>query len=76
VILARVIHQLLVAEAPMWLLDEIDKWLRSFFWTGKKAANGRHCLIAWENICMRQELGGLGVKNLGLQGLALRARWE
>jgi hypothetical protein len=26
VIMARPIHQILVAEAPAWLLEEINKW--------------------------------------------------
>jgi hypothetical protein len=28
---AKPIHQLLVAEAPIWVLDEIGKWQRFFF---------------------------------------------
>jgi hypothetical protein len=36
VVTARPIHQLLVKEAPVWLLDEIDKWTRAFFWAGKE----------------------------------------
>jgi hypothetical protein len=38
--------------------------------------NGGQCLIAWENVCKPTDMGGLGVKDLKLQGLALRARWE
>jgi hypothetical protein len=35
VLAARPIHQLLVAEAPCWLFDEVDKWFRGFFWSAK-----------------------------------------
>lgn len=75
VVSARTTHQALVAEAPDWMLEEIDRWLRAFFWTGKKNANGGQCLVAWEKVCKPLCYGGLGVKNLRLQGLALRTRW-
>ncbi|KAM0878677.1 hypothetical protein ACQ4PT_034721 [Festuca glaucescens] len=76
VVMARPIHQLLVADAPAWLLEEINKWTRGFFWVGKEAVNGGQCLIPWQQICKPICYGGLGVKNLKLQGLALRVRWE
>ena len=31
VIAAKAIHHLLVAEAPTWLLKELEGWMRSFF---------------------------------------------
>jgi hypothetical protein len=76
VLTARPIHHLLVENAPLWLLEEINKWLRAFFWAGKTEANGGQCLVAWEVVCKPTSLGGLGIKNLKLQGLALRARWH
>ncbi|KAK1604375.1 hypothetical protein QYE76_028048 [Lolium multiflorum] len=76
VISARPIHHILVEDAPAWLLEEVDKWLRAFFWAGKKEVHGGQCLVAWENICRPLCQGGLGVKDLCLQGLALRVRWE
>jgi type II secretory pathway component PulJ len=65
-----------VAEAPSWLFDEVEKSFRGFFWSAKDRATGGQCLIAWNQICKPIEHGGLGVKNLRLQGLALRVRWE
>jgi hypothetical protein len=76
VITARSIHPLLVENAPVWLLEEVDKWLRAFFWAGKQEVTGRECLVAWGNVCKPICYGGLGVKDLRLQGLALRVRWE
>jgi hypothetical protein len=35
VIMERPIHQLLIAEVPTWLIEEIVKWARAFFWAGK-----------------------------------------
>jgi hypothetical protein len=75
VISARPIHQLLVAEAPAWVLEELVKWMRAFFWAGKKEVNGGQCLVAWDTICRPTQFGGLGVKDLRLQGLALGVRW-
>jgi hypothetical protein len=76
VISARPVHQMLVAEAPGWLLDEVDRCCRGLFWSDKDKAHGGQCLVAWNQVCKPLEYGGLGVKNLRLQGLALRVRWE
>jgi mannosylglycoprotein endo-beta-mannosidase len=75
VVSARAVHQLVVAEAPMWLLEEINRWMRAFFWAGKDRVTGGKCLVAWESMCKPKEVGGLGIKCLRLQGLALRLRW-
>lgn len=50
--------------------------MRAFFWAGKEKVNGGQCLVAWSTICRPTYLGGLGVRDLNLQGLALRVRWE
>jgi hypothetical protein len=73
---AKPIHLMLIAEAPLWALEEIYKWMRGFFWAGKKKVNGGLCLVAWDKICKPKRFGGLGVKDLALQGIALRVRWE
>lgn len=75
VLQARPIHHILVEEAPVWLPEEIAAWLRAFFWSGKKDIHGGECLVAWNNVCRPYSLGGLGVKDLRLQSLALRVRW-
>jgi hypothetical protein len=74
--MARPIHQLLIAEAPVWLLEEIIKWARDLFWAGKQGVSGGQCLVPWDSACRPWSQGGLGIKNLQLQGLALRSRWE
>ena len=33
-------------------------------------------MVAWNTICRPASFGGLGVKNMKLQALALRVRWE
>jgi hypothetical protein len=76
VVAARPVHHMLVEAAPGWLLEEVAKCMRAFFWAGKKEINGGQCLVAWDSVCKPLRLGGLGIKNLRLQGLALRVRWE
>jgi hypothetical protein len=44
-IMARPIHQILVAEAPVWMLEEINKWVRGFFWAGKDKVTSGQCLV-------------------------------
>ncbi|KAE8776732.1 Phosphatidylinositol-4-phosphate 5-kinase 4 [Hordeum vulgare] len=59
------------------LLDqEIDKWMKAFFWDGKEKANGGLCLVAWDKVCRPKCLGGLGVRDLRLHTIALRVRCE
>jgi hypothetical protein len=53
------IHQLMVAEAPTWVLEELVKWMRAFFWA-RKEVNGEQCLVAWDTICKPTQFGGLG----------------
>jgi hypothetical protein len=76
VISAKPVHHMLVMDAPVWLTEAVDKWLRAFLWAGKTEVNGGQCLVAWAQICKPKCFGGLGIKNLRLQGLALRSRWE
>ena len=76
VLSARAVHHLIVTEAPAWLFEEFGKYLWSFFWAGKDHVNGGRCLVAWDRVCRPLEYGGLGIKNLRLQGLALRVRWQ
>uniref|UniRef100_A0A453ITS5 Reverse transcriptase zinc-binding domain-containing protein n=1 Tax=Aegilops tauschii subsp. strangulata TaxID=200361 RepID=A0A453ITS5_AEGTS len=76
VIVARPVHQLLVLDPPAWVLEDINKWMRSFFWAGKDKSHGEQCLVAWDTVCRLTSFGGLGVKNLAVQALALRVRWE
>lgn len=76
VIRARPTHHLLVADAPKWALDAVDKAYHAFFWAGSDHIHGGKCLVAWQRVCRPKHLGGLGVIDLHKQGLALRLCWE
>jgi hypothetical protein len=60
----------------VWLLDEVNRWARGFFWAGKDRVEEGQCLVAWQQVCKPVKFGGLGVKDLRLHGIALRVRWE
>ena len=66
----------MLLNAPDWVFEEIDKCLRSFFWAGKEKSNGGQCLVAWDTVCRPTIFGGLGIKNIRKQALALRVRWK
>jgi hypothetical protein len=57
-------------------LEEIVKSLPAFLCAGKKQVNGGQCLVSWGCISRPLKFGGLGVKDLKFQGLALRVRYE
>lgn len=76
VIAARPVHHLLVMDPPGWVFEDMDGWKHSFFWAGNDRANGGQYLVAWSTIFQPTSFGGLGVKNLKIQALALRVRWE
>ena len=76
VIAAKPVHHLLVADASVWLLEEVEKWMRSFFWAGSDKGNGGQCLVARSCVAKPLCYDGPGVKDLRLQGLALCTHWE
>ena len=76
VIAAKPIHHFMITDTPGWVFEELDKWMRAFFWAGKDQVPGVNCMVAWNAVCKPTCFGGLGIKNLKLQGLALRVRWE
>ncbi|XP_073355143.1 uncharacterized protein [Aegilops tauschii subsp. strangulata] len=75
-IAAKPVHHFMVIEASDWVFEELDRWMRAFFWKGKEKVNGGQCLVTWNAICRPTDYGGLGIKCLKQQALALRVRWE
>jgi hypothetical protein len=69
------IFALMSLDVQAEILLAIEKILRGFLWKGRRDANGGHCLVAWDRVCMPKELGGLGIINLRKMNIALRARW-
>jgi hypothetical protein len=68
VVSARAVHQMVVAEAPAWLLEEINRWMGAFFWAGKDRVNGGQWLVAWESICKPKDAEDLASNASGYRG--------
>jgi len=51
----------------------MDKKRRAFLWSGDKTGHSSpsSCLIAWFKVCFPKELGGLGIRDLGIQNICL-----
>lgn len=72
----RATHHLMIAEAPKWALERVDKGCRAFFWAGTEEVHEGKCVVSWTRVCRPKQLGGLGVIDLFKHGIALRLRWE
>jgi hypothetical protein len=62
-------------KLPQWVIDELERLLRAFFWKGKNSVNGSDCLVAWDYVCRSYEEGGLGIKNLRIQNDCLLTKF-
>jgi hypothetical protein len=69
------IHTSISLDLPPWLLRAMRKLMTTFLWTGTDVVQGGKCLMAWERVQRPLHLGGLGVLDLNLFGIALRTRW-
>ncbi|KAM0899529.1 hypothetical protein ACQ4PT_021212 [Festuca glaucescens] len=72
---AMPIFAMMSLDLPVKTLVAIEKIIRGFLWKGRKDVKGGHCLVAWSKVCTPKEWGGLGVPNLRMMNMALRARW-
>lgn len=65
--------------ASVWMfsnyqLNDIQKTIRKFLWLDGRGGKKKHA-VKWEWCCMEKKDGGLGLKDLKLQGIALAAKW-
>ena len=56
---------------PAETIESLDQKRRTFIWSGKDRTNGARCLVAWNQVCMPKEKGGLGVKDVAVQNQCL-----
>ena len=48
---------------PKATLNHIERTLRNFLWRGSELKSGG-AKVSWEDICVHQQCGGLGIPNL------------
>jgi hypothetical protein len=60
---------------PPWFLKALRKLMTTFLWTGMDMVQADKCLVAWSRVQRMLHLGGLGVMDLRLFSIALRACW-
>jgi hypothetical protein len=69
------IYTIIVDGLPPWAQKEIDAICRRFLWTGKEGSIRGKCMVAWPTVCRPKDLGGLGIPDIRLTGIALQTRW-
>jgi hypothetical protein len=69
------IYTCIAVGIPPWLLGTIRKLMTTFLWTGTDMVQAGKCLVAWKQVQRPLQLGGLGVMDLDLLGIALRTHW-
>lgn len=48
---------------PVSLLREIERWIKSFIWSGDTDKR-KLVTVSWKKVCFDLEEGGLGIKSL------------
>ena len=72
------IYQSSILLAPVSVIQKIESLLRKFIWEGGKGNEKKLHLISWEKIQKPRDEGGLQVRSLTTQNLALGAKllWQ
>lgn len=68
------LYQFSVLLAPNGILQKMDKHIRYFFWKGGKHNERRFPLVKWETILKPLLEGGLNIKKLHLQNIAMSGK--
>jgi len=64
VVQSMLLYCLSIYSWPVKLLKDLEKWMRSFIWSGD--VNQRKLVtVAWHKVCKPFKEGGLGIRNLG-----------
>lgn len=69
------IYTIMVNNLPAWAIDELEALSRNFLWAGGEQSARGKCTVAWPTVCRPTILGGLGIPDLKLTGIALQSRW-
>ncbi|KAL8494369.1 hypothetical protein ACS0TY_025254 [Phlomoides rotata] len=69
IIASSLFHLMLVYRWPRSLLDQIERAMRNFIWTGNIDKSGL-CRVSWVKACASKEEGGLGIRFIKLMNEA------
>jgi hypothetical protein len=69
------VHTALSLELPAWVRKAMVKIMHSFLWTGTDTVQGGKSFVACSMVQRPLHLGGLGIPDLRVMGMALRLRW-
>jgi hypothetical protein len=72
-----VTYHVTVFNLSKWLIKNIDKLRRNFYWKGEdiQGNKGGTRLVKWNIVCRPKDHGGLGIHNLRCFRRALWHRW-
>ena len=68
---SQLVYIMSATQIPNEIIKQVDKRRRSFLWAGDKETSSAWCLVAWQNVCTTKDLGGLGIKDFGVQNVCL-----
>jgi hypothetical protein len=74
-LVAMPVYVAISVTLPSWLIKALEKIMNRFLWSGTEEVQGDKCMVAWGRVQRPLQLGGLGVTDLKLCGMALRLRW-
>jgi hypothetical protein len=61
-------------ELRLWLYKALQKIMMAFLWSRTEVVHNGKCLVVWDQVQRPLPLGGLGILDLWLMGVALRLR--
>lgn len=64
-----------VLELPVWVVEEIDKFRRNFFWKGGAQNERKIHLANWPMLCRPKKIGGLGILDIKVFNQAILSKW-
>ncbi|KAL4183344.1 hypothetical protein AMTRI_Chr11g154720 [Amborella trichopoda] len=59
---------------PAQVANRLDQIMRNFLWSGQADKTKFH-LVAWDNVCLPKQQGGLGIRILRKHNQALLGKW-
>jgi hypothetical protein len=75
VLTAMLAHAMSAGLLTAGVIEAIDKRRRAFLCTREETCNGGSCKVAWGDVCVPKELGGVGVLSIQAQNSALLGKF-